>query len=120
GADEVLLPLPLRVELLSGASKADRKRLRRALSALPVAYPTEDTWRTIDRWIERAGEAGQRFAFGGLSLGAILSALPVACPTEDTWRTIDRWIERAGEAGQRFGFGDLLIGAIASESGALV
>lgn len=70
-ADEVLLPIPVRVELLSGASQRDRPRLRRALSALPLAYPTDDTWALIDTWIDRAGVAGERFGLGALLIGAL-------------------------------------------------
>jgi predicted nucleic acid-binding protein len=70
-ADQVLLPVPVRVELLSGAPRADRPRLRRALSALPLAYPTDDTWAVIDDWIERAAASGQRFGLGDLLIGAI-------------------------------------------------
>jgi predicted nucleic acid-binding protein len=70
-ADEVLLPVPVRVELLSGASTADRARLRRALSALPIVYPTDDTWELIDSWVERAGSAGERFGLGDLLIGAL-------------------------------------------------
>ena len=70
-ADEVVLPVPVRVELLSGASAADRKRLRRTLSALPIVFPTDDTWRLIDTWVERAGSAGERFGLGDLLIGAL-------------------------------------------------
>jgi predicted nucleic acid-binding protein len=70
-ADEVVLPVPVRVELLSGASTSDRPRLRRALSALPIVYPTDETWRLIDTWIERAGSAGERFGLGDLLIGAL-------------------------------------------------
>lgn len=63
-ADEVLLPVPVSVELLSGASVRDRARLRRPLSALPLSYPTDDTWSLIDSWIERAGGVGERFGLG--------------------------------------------------------
>ena len=70
-ADEVGLAVPVRIELLSGASRHDRPRLRRALSALPLLCPTDDTWAIIDRWADRAGEAGERFGLGDLLIGAI-------------------------------------------------
>jgi predicted nucleic acid-binding protein len=70
-ADEVALAAPVRVELLSGASNADRPVLRRALSALPVIYPSDDTWALIDGWIDRAGRRGERFGLGDLLIGAL-------------------------------------------------
>jgi predicted nucleic acid-binding protein len=69
--DEVGLPMPVRLEILGGASATDRKRLRRALSALPVLYPTQETWRLLDRWVERAAASGQRFGFGDLLIAAL-------------------------------------------------
>ena len=53
-ADEVLLPVPVKIELLSGTSKRDRDKLRSGLSALPLAYPTDETWRLMDGWTDRA------------------------------------------------------------------
>lgn len=70
-SDDVALAAPVRVELLSAASRRDRARLRRALSALPLLFPTEQTWRRIDDWVERAGAAGERFGFADLLIGAI-------------------------------------------------
>jgi len=72
-ADEAAVPVPVRVELLSGASNADRLRLRRGLSSLPLIYPSEDTWKLIDAWIDRAGRAGERFGLGDLLIGALAS-----------------------------------------------
>ena len=74
-ADEVALAAPVRVEILSGASNADRAKLRRALSALPVLYPSTDTWMLVDAWIERAGRRGSRFGLGDLLIGALASEI---------------------------------------------
>ena len=74
-ADEVALAAPVRVELLSGASKADRAKLRRALSALPVLYPSAETWMLIDTWIERAGRRGSWFGLGDVLIGALASEI---------------------------------------------
>jgi predicted nucleic acid-binding protein len=70
-ADEVALPVPVRTELLAGSSRGDRPHLRRALTALPLVYPTDDTWSTIDRWTARAADVGERFGLGDLLIGAL-------------------------------------------------
>ncbi|MFI5178120.1 MAG: PIN domain-containing protein [Vicinamibacterales bacterium] len=70
-ADEVALPVAVRVELMSGASNADRSALRRALSALPILYPTDETWPLIDRWVERAHRSGWHFGVGDLLIAAM-------------------------------------------------
>jgi predicted nucleic acid-binding protein len=70
-ADEVALPAPVRLEIFAGASATDRKHLRRALSALPVLYPTEETWPILDRWVDAAARGGQRFGFGDLLIAAL-------------------------------------------------
>jgi predicted nucleic acid-binding protein len=70
-ADDVELAVPVRLELLGGVSNPDRLRLRRALSALPVLYPTDTTWQLMDDWVERAAAAGHRFGVGDLLIGAL-------------------------------------------------
>jgi len=43
----------------------------RDLSALPVLYPTDETWRILDGWVETAAGAGQRFGSGDLLIAAL-------------------------------------------------
>jgi len=70
-ADLVALALPVRVEILSGASVTNRVKLRRTLSSLPLFYPRESTWALIDAWVDLAGVAGEHFGFADLLIGAI-------------------------------------------------
>ena len=70
-ADEVALALPVRMELMAGVARKDRAALRRALTALPVVVPSEDTWRTIEGWIEPAANAGGRFALADLLIAGL-------------------------------------------------
>lgn len=70
-SDDVALPVPVRLEILGGASAVDRPKLRRALSALPVLYPNDDTWTLLDSWVEQAATAGHRFGFGDLLIAAL-------------------------------------------------
>jgi predicted nucleic acid-binding protein len=92
-ADVACLALPVRVELLSGLGARDRAILRRGLTALPVALPTEQTWTTIERWAESAADAGQRFAIVDLLIAALAHEL-----TALVW-SLDRDFERMATLG---------------------
>ena len=70
-ADEVALALPVRLELVAGMARANRAAFRRALTALPVLVPTEDTWRVVEAWIDPAADAGHRFAVTGLIVAGL-------------------------------------------------
>jgi predicted nucleic acid-binding protein len=71
--DQVALPVPVRIEILSGARKAERPRLARLLSALPLLLPSEVTWRRIEAWVATGAAAGQRFGMADLLVAAIAS-----------------------------------------------
>lgn len=70
-ADEVALAVPVRTELLMGARASDRAKLARGLKGLPLLYPTDESWRTIDSWTERASRAGTTFSIGDLLIGVL-------------------------------------------------
>jgi predicted nucleic acid-binding protein len=69
--DEVVLAAPVRLEILGGASKRDRPRLRSLLSALPFVVPGPSTWDLLDGWIDRAADAGERFGVADLLVAAL-------------------------------------------------
>ena len=70
-ADDVALAVPVRTELLMGARATERVKLEKELKGLPLLYPTDESWRTIDHWTERASRAGATFAIGDLIIGVL-------------------------------------------------
>ena len=74
-ADEIALAQPVRIELVAGIARADRPALKRALTALPVVVPTEQTWQLVEQWIEKAADAGQRFGLPDLLIAALADEL---------------------------------------------
>ena len=82
-ADEVALPFPVRLELSSGVTRRDRASLKRALSSLPVMLPSDATWRQLERWIDDAANAGQRFAISDLLIAALADEIGALVWTRD-------------------------------------
>jgi len=68
---EVALPVPVRIEILSGAGRVEQVRLGRLLSALPLLYPTDTSWRRMEGWVMKSAAAGQRFGIGDLLVAAV-------------------------------------------------
>jgi predicted nucleic acid-binding protein len=69
-ADEVALAVPVRMELMAGVSRKDRPAFARALTALPVLFPSADTWALAESWIAPASHAGHHFAVSDLLVAA--------------------------------------------------
>jgi predicted nucleic acid-binding protein len=74
-ADDVALPVPVRSELLMGSPQQARPRLQAALTALPVLYPTEATWRRVDAWAALARRRGETFGLVDLLVGVLAEEL---------------------------------------------
>jgi predicted nucleic acid-binding protein len=91
--DEACLALPVRLELLSGLRRRDRDTLRRGLAGIPLAVPTEATWHTVERWLDGAADAGERFAIVDLVIAALAHEL-----TGLVW-SLDRDFERMSALG---------------------
>jgi predicted nucleic acid-binding protein len=92
-ADDVALALPVRVELMAGVAAKDRSAFRRGLSALPVSYPTDETWALIEQWVPRAADAGQHFKVADLLIAALAAEL-----TGLVW-SLDKDFERMEQLG---------------------
>lgn len=69
-ADEVALPVPVRVELLSGIAKKERLRVQRALTGLPVLAINDETWSILEDFATRAAIVGQRFTVTDLLIAS--------------------------------------------------
>lgn len=74
-ADKVALAVPVRTELLMGARANERAKLEKELKGLPLLYPTDESWGTIDQWTQRASRAGTTFAIGDLLIGVLAAEL---------------------------------------------
>ena len=69
-ADEVALALPVRLELLGGIPRHQRREFVRLCAAIPHLYPTEENWRMLTPWIERAADVGETFSIPDLLIAS--------------------------------------------------
>ena len=77
-ADEVALALPVRIELTAGVARRDRSALVRALAALPVLRPSDETWNWIEWRVPLAADKGYRFGVSDWLVAAL--AHEIAAP----------------------------------------
>lgn len=90
-ADDVALALPVRLELMAGVSRRDRASLLRALSALPLVRPTDDTWDLIDRWLPAAADKGNHFGLSDWVIAALTSEIGgMVWSLDDDFATMER------------------------------
>lgn len=69
-SDVVLLPAPVRLELLLGAAGQERATLATRLETLEPLVPDAATWQRAERWVGEATAAGERFAVVDLLIAA--------------------------------------------------
>lgn len=74
-ADLVALARPVRLELLAGIARQDRKAFLRRFGALPQLLVTDDTWQPLSEWITRAADAGERFAISDLLIASLAAEI---------------------------------------------
>jgi predicted nucleic acid-binding protein len=74
-ADEVALALPVRLELVAGVARKDRRALQRALTGLPLLRPSDETWTSIERWVIAASDKGERFGLADWLIAALASEI---------------------------------------------
>ena len=74
-ADLVTLPVVVRQEIRAGLARHNRKAVLDLLGALPVSMPTDDTWARVERWTDRAANAGERFGAVDLLIAALADEL---------------------------------------------
>lgn len=91
--NQVLLPAPVRIELLAGASTRGQIYLRDNLSTLPSVEPGGQTWSRMESWCERATAAGQHFQCIDLLIAALAAEADVP-----VW-SLDRSFERMAHLG---------------------
>lgn len=59
--DQVAMAIPIRIECLSGADRKQMNSLKRVFEALPIFYPTQETWTQIEKWIAEGRSKGEQF-----------------------------------------------------------
>lgn len=70
-ADLVVLPAPVRIEVLSGASRRDFARLSEGFAGVPGLVPGPGAWQRLEGWVKDAVIAGQRFGVMDLLIAAM-------------------------------------------------
>lgn len=83
-ADEAALALPVRLELLAGIARQDRRAFMHALAGLPVLVPTEETWRLIEQWIPSLADKGHRFGVTDLIIAGLAHEIGALVWSADT------------------------------------
>lgn len=91
--DVAALAAPVRIEIISGASKGQMRTLKRVLSALPTYLPSPSVWDIMEGWVDVACQRGLRFGAMDLLIAGIANEHGAAI-----W-SLDRDFERMAGLG---------------------
>ncbi|HEX9895116.1 MAG TPA: PIN domain-containing protein [Gemmatimonadales bacterium] len=69
-ADVVIVPAPVRIEVLAGSPRQQLAALADGFSGVAGAIPGSSTWEKVEGWVGEAVAAGQRFAVVDLLIAA--------------------------------------------------
>jgi predicted nucleic acid-binding protein len=69
-ADAVIVPAPVRIEVLAGAPKRDLAALAEGFLGLVGVVPGHATWQRVEGWVTEAVQAGHRFGVVDLLIAA--------------------------------------------------
>lgn len=64
--DIVVISIVTKIELLAGASKRDKTKLKNHIDILQCIYPSKEDWDTIEIWSRKASESGEHFQISDL------------------------------------------------------
>ncbi|OGT92393.1 MAG: hypothetical protein A2083_10245 [Gemmatimonadetes bacterium GWC2_71_9] len=70
-ADEVVVPAPVRIEILAGAPKRELEELVDGFSGMQGLVPGQATWEKVEAWVGEAVAAGERFGVVDLLIAAV-------------------------------------------------
>lgn len=76
-ADEIALPIPVRLELLSGVKKGEVTKLRMSLNALTTLYPSSSTWEKAEELALLAARKGVHPGFADLLICSLAGSYPI-------------------------------------------
>jgi len=70
-ADEVVVPAPVRIEILAGAPNRELEELVDGFSGMQGLVPGQATWEKVEAWVGEAVAAGERFGVVDLLIAAV-------------------------------------------------
>ena len=79
-ADEVVVPAPVRIEILAGAPKRELEELVDGFSGMQGLVPGQATWEKVEAWVGEAVAAGERFGVVDLLIAAVAALFPRGTP----------------------------------------